>query len=319
MFAARGFFALDANIAWLITPQMPACYVENFNCTVVPDTALLWKTTDGGNHWQGQFVSSVPWGYVPMSIQFVDKQTGWLLLMSFIEGNLRYQLHQTTDGGEHWQPVMIADTHPTVRRLPDKEITAVVFQDPRNGWMSISEICCEAQVIKEWKIYHSTDAGSTWEPFLLPAPDPLPATFLQNPAQCAAQDIEVTQPNILDVIVYCYVYEGDAKPEFWFHYHSPDGGNQWVSFQSFGNVQFIDALLGWRMLSSAGSSDIERTEDGGVTWTKLKTVQWRGNLHFINRFVGWVIATSSNEETALLHTVDGGRTWDKINPVATGQ
>jgi photosystem II stability/assembly factor-like uncharacterized protein len=81
-------------------------------------------------------------------------------------------------------------------------------------------------------------------------------------------------------------------------------------------VQFIDASLGWRITPNEGAYDIERTQDGGITWTKLKTVQWNGRLHFVNQWVGWALA-ASGDDVALVQTVDGGRTWEQFSPVTT--
>lgn len=318
IFSANGFFALDANTAWATTPEMIACSIQNFNCTPIPNTSLMWHTTDGGRHWQGQFVPSLPNTYTPISLQFLDAQTGSLLTMTFIGTDLRYQLYRTTDGGAHWSQAMDVSSRTTPEDPHEKNITAIAFQNPRTAWMSTSEICCEAHLIKEWSIYQSTDSGVTWKKFSLPAPDPLPETFLSNLAECAVQDTQVIPPSILDTIVYCYVYEGLSRPEFHFHYHSGDGGKNWVSFQNTGDVQFIDSLLGWRMNPNEGAYDIERTQDGGVTWTTLKTVQWNGSLHFVNMWVGWALATSG-DDVALVHTIDGGRTWEQFSPVVSAQ
>jgi hypothetical protein len=184
VFFADGFFALDANTAWATTPEMPACSIQNFNCTIVPNTALIWHTTDGGWTWQGQFVTSLPNYYSPLSLQFLDAQTGWFLAYTTTDRVMHYHLHQTTDGGTHWSPVMDVSSRTTLEDPHEKNITAIAFQDSRTAWMSTSEICCEAQVIKEWSIYRSTDAGTTWEKFVLPPPEPLPETFLSNPALC---------------------------------------------------------------------------------------------------------------------------------------
>jgi hypothetical protein len=315
---ADGFFALDANTAWAMTPEMPACDVQNWNCIRIPDTALMWHTTDGGRTWQGQFIAAVPLGSMPMSIQFLDAHTGWLLAMSFNEPDRHYHLYQTTDGGTNWSEIMDVSSSTAPEVLREKDITAIAFQDSQTGWMSTSEICCEEHLIKvkEWNIYRSTDAGVTWDKFFLPAPDPLPETFLHNTAQCAVQDMQVILPSVLETTFYCYVYEGLSKSYFYFHYHSGDGGDHWVSFQQTGNVQFIDASLGWRMTPKEGAYDLERTQDGGVTWTKLKTVHWNGRLDFVNKFVGWALA-GSNDDFTFLHTGDGGRTWEEIKPVVS--
>jgi photosystem II stability/assembly factor-like uncharacterized protein len=318
-YSAYGFFALDANIAWATTPQMPACDVQNWSCILIPDTVLMWHTVDGGRNWQGQFITGAPLGSMPMSVQFLDAQTGWLLAMSFLDGGRQYHLYQTVDGGTHWSESMDVSSSTAPEALRGKDITAIAFQDSQTAWMSTAEICCEDHsiIVKEWNIYRSTDTGVSWEKFAIPAPDLLPEIFLRNTAQCSAQDIQVILPGVLDATFYCYVQEV-SNPYFYFHYHSGDSGDHWTSFQKTGDVQFIDSALGWRMTQNNGAYDLERTQDGGVTWTKLRTVHWNGHLDFVNKFVGWALA-GSNDDFTFLHTVDGGRTWEEIKPVVSGQ
>jgi len=316
---ANGFFALDANTAWATTPQMPACDIQNSSCVLIPDTALIWHTIDGGRTWQGQFVTAVPYGSIPMSIQFLDAQTGWMLVMSFLDGGRQYHLYQTIDGGTHWSEAMEFSSGTAPEELRGQDITAIAIQDSKTAWMSTTEICCEEHLImvKEWNVYRSTDAGITWEKFILPAPNPLPETLLHNSADCTVHDVQAKPSNVLDITIYCYVYEGGLRSYSYFHYHSGDGGRHWVFFPKNRDVKFIDASLGWRMTPRDGVYDLERTQDGGVTWITLKTVLWNGQLDFVNKFIGWALI-NSDEDITFLHTVDGGRTWEEIKPVVSG-
>jgi photosystem II stability/assembly factor-like uncharacterized protein len=100
-----------------------------------------------------------------------------------------------------------------------------------------------------------------------------------------------------------------------FYFNSPDGGQTWGSWQKMGDVELINNLYGWKMTSQNGSlSQIEKTQDGGLTWEKIKTVQWQGDLEFVTPHVGWAIA-KQGEAVALVSTNDGGRTWREIKPI----
>lgn len=68
--------------------------------------------------------------------------------------------------------------------------------------------------------------------------------------------------------------------------------------------------------------------DGGATGRNVKTVACE--LDFVNEQEGWVIARQPHQQTnpetprladifreaILLHTLDGGQTWQEIKPVA---
>jgi photosystem II stability/assembly factor-like uncharacterized protein len=60
--------------------------------------------------------------------------------------------------------------------------------------------------------------------------------------------------------------------------------------------------------------DLELTHDGGKTWSLIKTMGWDGDLEFVNEETGWAIA-KSGDTTALVHTIDGGRTWQELHSV----
>jgi photosystem II stability/assembly factor-like uncharacterized protein len=100
------------------------------------------------------------------------------------------------------------------------------------------------------------------------------------------------------------------------------------------SVDYVDKQTGYRLLDSqSGDFRVERTEDGGQTWTAAKTMVWLGQLEFASRDQGWAIAREPRQQafptdvyypnidypeafrpSALLHTADGGRTWKEIQP-----
>jgi hypothetical protein len=55
------------------------------------------------------------------------------------------------------------------------------------------------------------------------------------------------------------------------------------------------------------------SEDQGLTWTLLKQVAWDGQFSFIDRMNGWAVARNE-EDIAFVVTVDGGSTWQLIEP-----
>ena len=318
-FSASGFFALDANTAWATTPSLKPCADES--CTAIPNIALLWHTVDGGNTWQGQYLCLqgeecggfpliVPVDHFPMSIQFLDTQTGWMFYILGNGSEIRYRLYQTTDSGNSWSPVMDRSNLDPQDAELQRNVIGLAFQDDHTAWMSLAESKRDGTSIPiaEWKMYRSTDGGITWDKISLPAPDVSPDSFVPDPSQCYGFNMGVS-PASVDATFYCY-----AGSPYYFHYHSYDGGSHWVTWQETGSSQFLDAFLGWRLTAHNDLYDLEQTQDGGITWTRIKTVEWNGALNFINEREGWVLARSIND-IALVHTTNGGKGWDEIKPL----
>lgn len=317
IYQSGGFFALDADTAWA-TPYQDSCY--SGACANSAADAL-WHTTDGGETWQGQHLCLLsgdcgysfdvdPSWYDPKAIQFLDEKTGWVLVVvNQLMFQARYRLYGTQDGGMNWSLITDSKKGPLA-----PVVTGLAFLDAQVGWLGVSEIDSPFEPQANWNIYQSGDAGQTWDEIQFPEPNPLPETFAQHTAWCGVEDVEVLPPDSVGVTILCWVYEESSRPSYYFYYHSSDGGNLWISWQKTGDVQFIDASVGWRLIAGNGAYDLEQTRDGGMTWTKIKTMQWSGDLDFINDQVGWALATSG-DVVALVHTTDGGQTWEEIKPV----
>ena len=317
-----GFFALDANTAWA-TPYQQGCATEN--CAPTPNNASVWRTTDGGNTWQEGHVclqsqecnfdfDVPPEAYIPITLEFVDETTGWLLIVvDHMMNQDRYRLYKTMDSGAHWTPVIDSLTGPMTAR-----VTGLAFQDNNTGWMSTSEIFGAVDPMPDWSIYQSTDAGQTWNTIQLPEPIPFQEKFAPDTLWCGAEKVQVIRPNGIGVTIHCIVLENELRPAYDFYFHSTDGGKHWVSWPVGVDVMFINPLVGWRLTfeTGMGAYDLDKTRDGGRTWQPVKTLQWNGNLEFLNEATGWAIATNENT-TALVHTTDGGKTWEEIKPVVT--
>jgi len=314
-----GFFALDADTAWA-TPYQQACYTAE--CSPKPNNATVWHTSDGGDNWQEQHIClqdqdcgfnfDVFAGYYyPIALHFSDAKVGWLLVtVEHLMHQARYRVYRTTDGGAHWSPVIDNMSGPWVM-----SVTGLAFQDEQTGWLSTSQIDGATDPIADWSIYQSTDTGLTWNEFPLPVPDPLPETFAGNAAWCGAMGVALIRPEILGVTIYCRVYTNPMS-EYEFYFYSADGGQQWTSWLKTGDVEFIDPNVGWRSTFDNDAYDLERTRDGGQTWTKLKTVSWKGDLEFVNEQAGWAIA-ADRATSALVRTTDGGQTWEELKPIVT--
>jgi photosystem II stability/assembly factor-like uncharacterized protein len=117
------------------------------------------------------------------------------------------------------------------------------------------------------------------------------------------------------MLVGCFDYQDPPQDFVGFVYDSQDGGANWtvsplpkkVRASESQMIHFDDGaalLLGREMFSTA---------DGGKTWTPVKSIGWDGQFSFVDPLHGWAVATSGGE-VALVHTVNGGRTWSEIKP-----
>lgn len=101
------------------------------------------------------------------------------------------------------------------------------------------------------------------------------------------------------------------------------GTNIWTPQQSgttydLNKVFFIDPYYGWAVGDDYPKGIILKTENGGNTWTTVyqtDSAPLRG-VWFINRYEGWVVGGTgvpgSYIPQIILHTTDGGLTWQRV-------
>jgi photosystem II stability/assembly factor-like uncharacterized protein len=315
---ANGFFALDANTAW-------ATSVCDENCMSDIQSVTIWHTTDGGGTWAnpslclkgdcGYLPDVKAEYYVPKSVQFLDEKTGWLLAsVQQLMFQDRYRLYKTTDSGTNWTHVIDNNRGPLAVTA-----TGIAFLNEKTGWFGISQVGGPMAPSPGWFINKTMDGGITWNSIELPEPAPLPDAFTRTPYWCGAQKVGAIPAKAIDLTFSCDVYEKNAQPRYFFHFHSSNSGESWQSWQETGGVDFISDLKGWRLSAkNNGEYNLEKTQDGGTNWTQVKTVQWKGSLDFVDEKVGWALVNSS-DISALVHTIDGGQTWEEIKPVIANQ
>lgn len=313
-----GFFALDADNAWATFTI--GLYLE-------PTTAHTWHTQDGGQMWTqsqefrldlDQYGELYPSGfYLPQRMQFVDRQTGWLLAaVAYNMNSARPLLFQTTDSGHTWTTIN------SRIEFPDACVSVgFVFIDPQTGWVGGN---CFAQGVVSntvsffvlpdgWGIYKTLDGGRSYtQKTFMPVPEEFQQLdLLKKEGNCGETRIELFAEHVIGIEWGCSIFT-PLKPDYQYFALSADDGRTWTSWKSAGNESFLDAQHGWRLLSTG---ELQQTSDAGVSWATIKNVTWNeADFDFVDEQEGWAIV-SIRGTGALLHTNNGGKTWQDLHPL----
>lgn len=161
-------------------------------------------------------------------------------------------------------------------------LLALKFVDERTGWAAGSN----------GVVYGSTDGGVTWKPE--------PASQWTRQYESAPVQVRAKK-------------QGDIAPTI---------------FESLASVFFLDAKRGWAGGDAPTGTGfdvrgvVRATADGGKTWTELTDAAGKGapfsvnDLWFTSATDGWAAAGTieDRQEDVLMHTADGGKTWERRDP-----
>ncbi len=295
---AAGYF-LDASNAWVI-------YTNTSGIT--PAQPFVWRTQDGGLSWQASQpldVSNLSEFYGMPSLQFVDGQSGWLLVHVGAGMNHDYiALYQSQDGGMSW--LRIQDPYNDTSSIMSCSKTGMLFTDATHGWLTGDCNGVAAGVL----LYKSTDGGLTWESVTLPDPSGAPGLFTTFQSACGSYDPFFFSNDLGHLAVNCTNYDQNPITYQYYVFTTQDGGTTWTSSTYPGeSLYFYSASTGWAL-----ARKIQRSSDGGLTWTAMSNVTWSAEVDFITENVGWAVATDENQQVALVKTIDGGKKWAMLVP-----
>jgi len=241
---------------------------DNNTGWIIGGKGKIKKTTDGGKSWteQQSGTTQTLW-----SLFFVNSSTGW------VSGSNNTIL-RTTDGGTSWKNISIqSDTA--------KTFTAIHFADNNNGWV----------VSNYGQVYHTANAGQSW-------------------TKQAKWDM-----NVPGIISFVDSQTGYVKPLVGnYLLKTSNGGKSWqrqelnIEMYWEKDMYFINPQTGWicndRLASSVYEdyASVYRTNNGGETWTLLKTLPDRqlNAIFFANEKIGWVIGMNK-----IYFSDDGGSEW----------
>jgi photosystem II stability/assembly factor-like uncharacterized protein len=294
---------MNAQYAWVTTMDQ-----KNLSVGIL-------HTTNGGKSWQSSTISGfLDIGSLDMP-HFLNTSDGWLEIFGHPgAGSRGSYLFHTTDGGQHWTQLANPNQSGSVRRS-----SGISFRDGRSGWQSGDGGGGNpnpAQPLLD--ITH--DGGQTWQSVQLPA---LPGAGKDN-------TVETIPPVMFGDNGLLLVTTIDGGLDL---YVTHNAGLTWSPTKFViipGNEVPIVYITDMQHAWAATSTSTYATSDGGQSWTKLPPApQPIGMMSFIDAKNGWavgprdipigandsnVIAKATNSgQPLLLHTTDGGRTWQHIN------
>lgn len=271
---------------------------------------VVWKTTNAGEEWQASsplpLTGQEPF-FDPEEFSFVNQDQGWLLV--HVDAGMSHDyshLYHTADGGLTWE--RIVDPYRDV--LQGLENTGMAFASENFGWVTKNNL----GVLPGTFLEQTTDGGRQWENIFLPPPQDF--NWEEEPAPCKTFQPVFTSPQTGLVLVQCQVYTpnsgaSDQQNTLNYVYATSDRGESWQYSKlpsPVNDLEFIDLQTGF-----AAGLDIYQTTNGGGDWELIKTVTWQGQLSFVNDDLGWAVARKG-EEIALVKSLNGGNTWQLIEP-----
>jgi photosystem II stability/assembly factor-like uncharacterized protein len=268
------------------------------------DPARIWRTSSAGNLWDLSIIDTN--FQVIEGLTFADDSHGWLMLgVDAGMGHSWVELYRTIEGGEGWELIIDpyseagADLHYCCK-------TGMVFSGADTGLVTFGRGPMGGAFIN-W----TDDGGLTWESHPLPRPE---GAFEElgdadYGILCESHSPTLFSPQYGRVTLECWT-DLDASDTVSFIFTTTDGGTTWdPEAYPGGQTFFLKPEVGWAL-----SNDIYQTMDGGQTWTKMSSVQWEGQFSFVSQKLGWAVA-QEGEVFSLVHTENGGKTWDRIEPV----
>ena len=237
--------------------------------------------------------------------------------LTFYAATAQSGVWKSVDGGHVWKPIF--DEQP----LLSTGSIAVAASDPNVIYVGTGEANIRGNVQPGNGIYRSTDAGRTW------------SHVLDQEGQIGTIVVHPTNPDIAFAALLGHAFGPNPERGV---YRTLDGGRTWT------RVLGVDADTGasdvafdpqnprvlfaglwqarrfpWGMTSGGAGSSLQRSTDGGETWTRLSG---KGLPEGIWGKVGVAVAPSDGsrvyalieaEKGGLFRSDDGGTTWRLAN------
>jgi len=302
---------IDNIIAHFYDENIALVLINNTQDSLNDSNYLVWRTEDSGLTWTPSDSLPFPLGQFytnPGGFSFITPEIGWLWVQTELSHMHDFSyLFSTRDGGETWKLI----NRPGNSMIEVYLNTGMAFANENDGWVTKDGLGGGLGPFIE----QTRDGGRTWETIYLPHPSG--SSWEEKPQSCQTIKPTFTSSQTGLLLLQCFLYDADNQS---FNMDSPDAyifatsdwGESWqaaVLPSPVDELVFIDFLTGFAL-----GKDHYQSTNGGADWTRIKTVIWQGQFSFINTQEGWAVARRDGDIT-LVHTVDGGLTYQKITPI----
>jgi len=246
-------FGLNADTAWSV-----------FYDGVATQGGGIWKTTDGGVTWAQQDSGLIfDANSFPNSVHFWDANNG----IALGDPNpIDYEIYTTTDGGDNWVRVPLANVPPPLNNEAGivghyNVIGDTVWFDTNKG-----------------RVYRSVDRGLNWT---------VSSTGIVVPVDGA---IDICFYNHLEGMVRLYNSTTGVNTVK----HTADGGDTWtattISGTLFGSdIKYVPGTPAKIVSTGAATGFVGSTysNDGGRNWITIETTDQRTALGIVDSLTMW--------------------------------
>ncbi len=272
--------------------------------TFVDTYGVAYLTEDGGQTWVEKFNPELE--LVFTDIDFVDNK-GWIVGFASRSSENGGNIFRTMDGGENWTRIAEA---------ANETLWQVDFIDSLKGFV------CGSKYGAAWgpPVLRSTDGGENWE-----------MIRMEEHNGNGLYGLAVFDSSLMALGDGGYLAQSSNPWGDTSNYDLEDLFTQRLidTLYEFEDIFFIDQTRGWVVgRKSIGPQEWAQTilysDDGGWTWKEQYSFQsmtlWRTTLRlnaiqFVNASIGWacgfVVDVGSSQTSGMLHTVDGGITWEQ--------
>jgi len=254
----RAVHALDRNTAWLLSIG-------------AGDNSRVYKTADGGAHWELQFTNPDAKGFFD-GLAFWDAAHG-ILLGDPVDGRLA--VFTTADGGAHWTRRLTPPAVPGEGAFAASN-TSLALRGRDEVWFATGGPGAA-------RVFHSVDGGTSWTVVSTPIRNDGPAAGIFSIAfRDAVHGIAVGGD---------YSKPADATANFAL---TSDGGRTWSAPTGAPPAGFRSAVAynaKFRLWIASGTSGTDVSTDDGRSWKPIDTTGYNA-LAFLPDGAGWAAGGS---------------------------